>query len=166
IQVAAISSFILSLNQYASGDLVLPFGIWHFACESHIDVKRVYCRFGSIISDTTVRASVNPMTDTSIAGVQTDVRKATEENESDRFNLKIIDNVQEYSPVHKHGFGRDNQLKVGTACMAVRYENCKPGAFNADDHIARVIAQERQTMTVESIFSSIDRMHNHQILGY
>ncbi|KAJ7815078.1 hypothetical protein B0H14DRAFT_2375595 [Mycena olivaceomarginata] len=94
IQVAAISSFILSRNQYASGDLALPLGIWHFACKSHIDVKRVYCRFGSIISDTT---------------------------------------------------------------------DCKPGAFNADDHVARVIAQERQTMTAESIFSSIDWIHNQAV---
>ncbi|KAJ7939688.1 hypothetical protein B0H13DRAFT_2300386 [Mycena leptocephala] len=92
-------------NQYASGDLALPLGIWHFACKSHIDVKRVYCRFGSIISDTTVRTSLNTMTDTSIEALQTDVRKATEEDES----------------------RRDNQLKVGTACTAVCYEDCKPG---------------------------------------
>ncbi|KAJ7793621.1 hypothetical protein B0H14DRAFT_2622662 [Mycena olivaceomarginata] len=141
IQVAAISSFILSRNQYASGDLALPLGIWHFVCKSHIDVKRVYCRFGSIISDTT----------------------ATEEDESRWF--KIIDNVQEqeYSPVYEHGLGRDNQLKVGTACTAVCYEDCKPGAFNADDHVVRVIAQERQTMTAESIFSSIDWTHNQAV---
>ncbi|KAJ7850896.1 hypothetical protein B0H14DRAFT_2161412, partial [Mycena olivaceomarginata] len=93
--------------------------------------------------------------------LQTDVRKATEEDESRWF--KIIDNVQEYSPVYEHGLGRDNQLKVGTACTAVRYEDCKPGAFNADDHVARVIAQERQTMTAESIFSSIDWIHNQAV---
>jgi hypothetical protein len=141
--------------------LALPLGIWHFACKSHIDVKRVYCRFGSIISDTTVRTSLNTMTETSIEGLQTDVRKATEEDESRWF--KIIDNVQEYSPVYEHGLGRDNQLKVGTACTAVRYEDCKPGAFNADDHVARVIAQERQTMTAESIFSSINWTHNQAV---
>ncbi|KAJ7470888.1 hypothetical protein FB451DRAFT_1135186 [Mycena latifolia] len=41
IQVGAISSFIVSRNCYASGDLALPLGIWHFACKSHVDVKRV-----------------------------------------------------------------------------------------------------------------------------
>ncbi|KAJ7321910.1 hypothetical protein DFH08DRAFT_712721 [Mycena albidolilacea] len=160
IQVAAISSFILSRNQYTSGDLALPLGIWHFARKSHIDVKHVYCRFGSIISDTTVRTSLNTMTE-HLLSLLINVRKATEEDESRWF--KIIDNVQEYSPVYEHGLGRDNQLKVGTACTAVCYEDCKPGAFNADDHVARVIAQERQTMTAESIFSSIDWTHNQAV---
>ncbi|KAJ7835742.1 hypothetical protein B0H14DRAFT_3461138 [Mycena olivaceomarginata] len=143
-RVAAISSFILSRNQYASGDLALPLGIWHFVCKSHIDVKRVYCRFGSIISDTTVRTSLNTMTETSIEALQTDVHRRPRR-------------------MNHHGLGRDNQLKVGTACTAVRYEDCKPGAFNADDHVVRVIAQERQTMTAESIFSSIDWTHNQAV---
>ncbi|KAJ6595091.1 hypothetical protein DFH09DRAFT_1412993, partial [Mycena vulgaris] len=82
IQVGAISSFITSRNRFASGDLGLPLGLWLFACQAHIDVKRVLCRFG-------------------------------------------------YSP----------------------------GAFHAADHIARVIKQERQNMTVETIYSSIDWEH-------
>ncbi|KAJ7696918.1 hypothetical protein B0H14DRAFT_2650018, partial [Mycena olivaceomarginata] len=46
IQVGAISSFILSRNQYASGELGLPLGLWLFACQAHVDIQRVFCRFG------------------------------------------------------------------------------------------------------------------------
>jgi hypothetical protein len=47
----------------------------------------------------------------------------------------------------------------GTACKAVRLDDCKPGAFWASDHIARVLKQERQTMTAESLYLSIDWDH-------
>ncbi|THU99818.1 hypothetical protein K435DRAFT_794635 [Dendrothele bispora CBS 962.96] len=43
IQVAAISSFVLARNQYANGYLAIQFGIWHIACQSHVDVKRISC---------------------------------------------------------------------------------------------------------------------------
>ncbi|KAJ6568735.1 hypothetical protein B0H19DRAFT_878253, partial [Mycena capillaripes] len=68
-------------------------------------------------------------------------------------------NVQQYATVYEHGLGRENQLKVGTACTAFKFDDCNPGAFNADDHIARVIKQEQQTMTTESVYRSIDWQH-------
>ncbi|KAJ7807578.1 hypothetical protein B0H13DRAFT_1928946 [Mycena leptocephala] len=40
IQVGAIASFIISRNRYANADLAMALGVWHFACKSHIDVKR------------------------------------------------------------------------------------------------------------------------------
>ncbi|KAF8884726.1 hypothetical protein CPB84DRAFT_1816928 [Gymnopilus junonius] len=42
IQVGAISSFILSHNAYANGDLAMALGIWHFSTKSHVDVKQIY----------------------------------------------------------------------------------------------------------------------------
>ncbi|KAJ7310170.1 hypothetical protein DFH08DRAFT_718892 [Mycena albidolilacea] len=48
LQVTAISLFIPSCNQYASDDLALPLHIWHFVCESHINVKHVYCVSNSL----------------------------------------------------------------------------------------------------------------------
>ncbi|KAJ7135862.1 hypothetical protein C8R44DRAFT_869561 [Mycena epipterygia] len=98
--------------------LALPLvGIWHFACKPHVDVKRIYCRFGSIAS----------------------VRDATAQDEAEWG--KFLDNVQEYSPVYEHGLGPGNQLKVGTACTAFRCHDCKPGAWDANDHIARIVKQ-------------------------
>ncbi|KAJ7815211.1 hypothetical protein B0H13DRAFT_2242621 [Mycena leptocephala] len=157
IQVGALSAFIVSRNPYASGDLALPLGIWHFACKSHVDVKRVYCRFGSTISDSTARKALNSMSAASLANLQHNVRDATARDESEYG--KVLDNVQQFVPVYEHGLGRDNQLKVGIACTAFRYDNAKPGAFNAADHIARVIAAKRQDMTTETVFQSIDWSH-------
>ncbi|KAJ7767792.1 hypothetical protein B0H16DRAFT_1787390, partial [Mycena metata] len=157
IQVGAISSFIVSRNQYAAGDLALPLGIWHFACKSHVDVKRVYSRLGSIVSDSTVRKALNSMTTSDLAELQASVREAAARGEV--IWGQILDNVQEYSPVYEHGLGRENQLKVGTACTAFRYDDCKPGAWRATDHIARVIGWDRDQMTVESINTSIDWGH-------
>ncbi|KAJ6463158.1 hypothetical protein C8R47DRAFT_1225275 [Mycena vitilis] len=157
IQVAALCSFIISRNAYASGDFALPLGIWHFACQSHIDVKRVYCRLGSTVSDSTARKALNSMSAASLADLQADVQEATADDESE--HGKLMDNVQEYSRVYEHGIGRENQLKVGTACTTFRFKKYIRGAFSADDHVGRVIKQERQGMTAESIFQSIDWDH-------
>ncbi|KAJ7765118.1 hypothetical protein B0H14DRAFT_2403154 [Mycena olivaceomarginata] len=162
IQVGAISSFVLSRNRYASGDLALPLALWHFACKSHIDVKRVYCRFGSIVSDSAARNALNTMTDASFAALRDSVAEAAERGEA--VWGKILDNCQQYSPVWEHGIGRDNQLKVGTACTAFRLYDCKPGAFNADDHIARILQEERQNMTTDGLLDSIDWDHVNGVM--
>ncbi|KAF7334057.1 hypothetical protein MVEN_02311300 [Mycena venus] len=157
IQVGAISSFITSRNRYANGDLGLPLGLWHFACQAHIDVKRVLCRFGYSVSESTARNALNTLTNQSLNALQEKVRDATARGEVE-FG-KISDNVQRYEHVFEHGLGKENVLKHGTACTAFGFDDCKPGAFHAADHIARIIKQERQNMTVESIYSSIDWEH-------
>ncbi|KAJ7488649.1 hypothetical protein B0H11DRAFT_1720338, partial [Mycena galericulata] len=150
IQVAALSSFILSRNSYASGDLALPLGIWQFACQSHVDVKRVYCRSGSIVSDSTVRKALKSMSAVDLESLRQKVREAMERGESG--GGKSLDNIQHYEIAHEHGLGGDNRLKVGTACIVFKYNGYQPGAFDAGDHIARVIKQDRQSMTTESVF--------------
>ncbi|KAJ7865740.1 hypothetical protein B0H14DRAFT_3597939, partial [Mycena olivaceomarginata] len=161
IQVGAISSFITSRNRYASGDLGLPLGLWLFACQAHVDVKRVLCRFGYSVSDSTARNALNSLTGADLSALQEQVRDATARGEVD-FG-KISDNVQRYERVFEHGLGKENVLKHGTACTAFGLDNCKPDAFHAADHIARVINQERQSMTVETIYSSIDWEHMDNI---
>ncbi|KAJ7693162.1 hypothetical protein B0H17DRAFT_933197, partial [Mycena rosella] len=81
IQVGAISSFITSRNQYASGDLGLPLGIWLFACQAHVDVERVFCRFGYSVSDSTARAALNTLTDASLNDLKKQVRDAIDRGE-------------------------------------------------------------------------------------
>ncbi|KAJ7310769.1 hypothetical protein DFH08DRAFT_1046027 [Mycena albidolilacea] len=161
IQVGAISSFITSRNRYASGDLGLPLGLWLFACQAHVDVKRVLCRFGYSVSESTARNALNSLTGADLSALQEQVRDATARGEVD-FG-KISDNVQRYERVFEHGLGKENVLKHGTACTAFGLDDCKPGAFHAADHIARVINQERQSMTVETIYSSIDWEHMDNI---
>lgn len=148
---------MLSRNAYASGDLALPLGIWHFACKSHVDVKRVYTRFGSTVSDSTARKALNSTTAASMRELQADVSDAAAKGES--AVGKILDNVQQNSPVYEHGLGRENQLIVGTACTVFYYEDSKPGAWYANDHITRVCDQQRQEMTTENVYESIDWSH-------
>ncbi|KAK6987804.1 hypothetical protein R3P38DRAFT_2574293 [Favolaschia claudopus] len=162
IQVGAISSFLVSRNQYASGDLALPLGIWLFSTQAHVDIKRVFSRLGYAVSDPTARAALNSLTDSDMNTLHASVGDAMERVDADE--AKIIDNIQRYVRVYEHGLGKESELKVGTACTILHLENCKPGAFRADDHIARVIAQDRQKMTTESLYKSIDWAHNDQIL--
>ncbi|KAJ7840472.1 hypothetical protein B0H13DRAFT_2676983 [Mycena leptocephala] len=157
IQVGAISSFITSRNRYASGDLALPLGLWLFARRAHTDIKRIFCRFGHSVSDSTARHALNTLTESSLNNLQAKVRDATARGEVEWG--KVSDNVQRYDKVYEHGLGLQNEPKHGTACTVFRFNDCKPGAFNADDHIARVIKQDRQSMTAESVNRSIDWTH-------
>ncbi|KAJ7697655.1 hypothetical protein B0H17DRAFT_1130259 [Mycena rosella] len=157
IQVGAISSFIASRNRYASGDLALPLGLWLFACQAHVDVKRVFCRFGYSVSDSTARNALNSLTESSLENLRAQVRDAIERGESEQG--QVSDNIQRYDVVYEHGLGMDSVLIHGTACTAFTFDDAEPGAFHAADHIARVVEQQRQTMTAESIFSSINWTH-------
>ncbi|KAJ6549750.1 hypothetical protein B0H19DRAFT_883435, partial [Mycena capillaripes] len=161
IQVGALSSFITSRNRYASGNLGLPLGLWLFACQAHIDVKRVLCRFGYSVSDSTARNALNTLTDATLNALQEKVRDATARGKTEYG--KISDNVQRYERVFEHGLGKENELKHGTACTAFGFDDCEPGAFHAADHIRRIIQQERQNMTVENIYNSIDWDHMDNI---
>ena len=63
----------------------------------------------------------------------------------------MLDNVQEYCPVYEGGILRESILKVGTAGTAIWLDDCNPGAFDLQSHLARVAEKKRTTMTVESI---------------
>ncbi|KAJ7775506.1 hypothetical protein B0H16DRAFT_1757012 [Mycena metata] len=157
IQVGAISAFITARNQYASGDIGLPIGIWLFACQAHVDIKHILCRFGYSVSDSTARRTIRSMTLRSLRDLREKVCAATAREEVEYG--KVSDNCQRYTLVCEHGIGRENELKVGTACTAFRLDDCAPGAFRADDHIRRVVAQERQRMTTEDVYKDINWVH-------
>ncbi|KAJ6511068.1 hypothetical protein C8R45DRAFT_1068877 [Mycena sanguinolenta] len=100
IQVGAISSFIVSRNQYASGELGLPLGIWLFACQAHVDIKRVFCRFGFSVSDSTACNALNLMTESSLNKLRKDVEEVTQQGEVQWG--KVLDNIQRYDRVFEH----------------------------------------------------------------
>lgn len=155
--VGAISSFVLARNRYASGYLAMPLSAFHFACQSHIDVKRTLSRFGSIVGDTTTRANLRSMTESSLKLLKHNVASARTKGEV--ACSIILDNVQQYCLVHEEGIGKENQLKVGTAGTAVYLEDCAAGAFKAQDHIDRVAKKERGEMTIDSLYADIDWTH-------
>ncbi|KAJ7686003.1 hypothetical protein B0H17DRAFT_1204550 [Mycena rosella] len=158
IQVAAIFSFIVSRNRYANGDLAMILGVWHFACKSHIDVKRVYCRLGGSVSDSTARdALVSITTTSSFADLCAKVQDA--EKRKQREHRVLLDNVQQYCDVYEQGIGRQSQLKVGCAGTHVELQDCELGAFDAADYYARVAEQARKTLTVFSLYNDINWEH-------
>ncbi|KAJ6505452.1 hypothetical protein C8R45DRAFT_1181872 [Mycena sanguinolenta] len=161
IQVAAISSFILARNLYATGYIAMLLGIWHFVCKSHVDVKRVYCRFGNAVADMTARAALKSMTDASIEQMRAETRSASSRGETE--HCIILDNVQEYDQVYEQGIGRQSRLKVGTAGTKIKLQRCAPGAFDAQDYHTRVAQMKRKTMTVQSLFDDIDWEHQQSV---
>ncbi|KAJ7162019.1 hypothetical protein C8R46DRAFT_1282301 [Mycena filopes] len=154
IQVGAIASFIISRNRYANGDLAMALGVWHFACKAHIDLKRVYCRFGYAVSDTTAHNALNSMSDAALEGLRAEIAEAMARGE--REGCLLVDNAQEYCEVYEQGIGRQSQLKVGTAGTWVRLYDCAPGAFHAKPYYDKVAQQERREVTTDKIFDDID----------
>ncbi|KAJ7791045.1 hypothetical protein B0H14DRAFT_2396005 [Mycena olivaceomarginata] len=156
-QVGAIASFIFCRNRYANGDMALALGVWLFACQAHVDIKRVFSRFGYCVSDTTTRHALVSMTSGSLAELRVQVITSAERGVMD--GSLILDNVQEYCDIYEQGIGRQSQLKVGTAGTWVQLEDCAPGAFDAKPYYERVALQERKTLTTDLLFGDINWSH-------
>ncbi|KAJ7447560.1 hypothetical protein B0H11DRAFT_1878681 [Mycena galericulata] len=161
IQVGAISSFVLSRNRYANGYLALPLAVWQFACKSHVDEKRVFSRFGLTVHDTTARACLNSLTDSSLAQLRENVAEGIAAGEM-RWQY-VLDNVQQWCRQRDLRLGRQDVLKVGCAATAILLEDCAPGAFDLQDHLDRVMKQERKEMTTESLYDDIDWDYIHEL---
>ncbi|THU75824.1 hypothetical protein K435DRAFT_706323, partial [Dendrothele bispora CBS 962.96] len=92
IQVAAISSFVLARNQYANGFMALQMGIFHVACQSHVDVKRFYCLMAASTHDTTTRRALATVAEHSLGTLRTQVNESADSGQvSHRY---ILDNIQ------------------------------------------------------------------------
>jgi hypothetical protein len=141
--------------------MAMILGIWHFVCKSHVDVKRVYCRFGNAVADPTARTALKSMTAASIEEMQADTRDANDRGETE--HCLLLDNVQEYDQVYEPGLGRQSRLKVGTAGTKVKLQGCAPGAFSAQDYYTRVARKEHKTMTVRSLIDDIDWDHEARV---
>ncbi|KAJ7187587.1 hypothetical protein GGX14DRAFT_580947 [Mycena pura] len=154
IQVGVISSLTLSRNRYASGYLALPLAIWQFACQSHVDEKRVMSRFGLSVHDSTARACLDSLTESSL----TELRKSVADGIAAgtmRWQV-VLDNVQQYCRQRDHRIGRADTLKIGTAATAILLEDCAPDAFDLQDHLDRVMQRERKELTVDTLLADID----------
>ena len=95
----------------------MPMGVFHFAAQSHIDVKRTLSRFGAIVSDTTTRRNLISMTKSSLIKLCTTVAQARTCKEA-AIGI-VLDNIQNYVLVHQDGIGKAPELKVGTAATAI-----------------------------------------------
>ncbi|KAJ7113608.1 hypothetical protein C8R44DRAFT_881891 [Mycena epipterygia] len=161
VQVGAINSLKLSRNRYASGYLALPLAVWQFACKAHVDEKRIFSRFGFTVHDTTASACLDSLTDTSLAKPRESVADGIA-NGTMRWQI-VLDNVQQYCRQRDHRLGREDVLKVGTAATAILLEDCAAGAFDLQDHLDRVMKQERRQMTIDSLYADIDWAYTHEL---
>ncbi|KAJ7661825.1 hypothetical protein B0H17DRAFT_953379, partial [Mycena rosella] len=140
IQVGAISSFIVSRNSYANGDLALPLGIWHFACKSHVDVKRVYCRFGSTVSDSTARKALNSMSEASLTMTVESVYNSIDWDHNRKVsNLHISRVLVDFSPLLSHLrteiSARFRQQPIAKHRIRVYKKKLQPLATNAEREV-------------------------------
>ncbi|KAJ7738991.1 hypothetical protein B0H16DRAFT_1424719 [Mycena metata] len=161
VQVGAISCLTLSRNRYASGYLALPLAVWQFACRTHVDEKRAFSRFGFTVHDTTARACLDSLTDSSMSELRASVAEGIA-NGTMYWQL-VLDNIQEYCRQRDLRLGREDVLKIGTAATAILLEDCAPGAFNLQDHIDRVMLQERRNLTAQSLRADIDWKYVHEL---
>ncbi|THU99509.1 hypothetical protein K435DRAFT_939012 [Dendrothele bispora CBS 962.96] len=157
VQVAAISSFVLARNQYANGYWAMQNGIWHIACQSHVDVRRIDCHKGASVHDTTARRALATIAEDSLEGLRVDMAKSNEEMQmSYRW---VLDNIQQFLKVWEAGIGRDNLLVTGCAGTAIGMQDIAPGAFDLKDHVDRILKHDSAELTVHKLWASIDWNH-------
>ncbi|KAJ7687522.1 hypothetical protein B0H17DRAFT_1136251 [Mycena rosella] len=157
----ALCSLTLSRNRYASGYLALPLAVWQFACKTHVDEKWIFSRFGFTVHDTTARACLDTLTDSSLAKLRGSVAEGIK-NGTMRWQI-ILDNVQQYCRQRDLRLGREDVLKVGTAATEILLEDCAPGAFDLQNHLDLVIKQERRELTIDSLYGDINWAYIHEL---
>ncbi|KAJ6631665.1 hypothetical protein B0H10DRAFT_1772569 [Mycena sp. CBHHK59/15] len=163
VQVGVISSLTLSRNRYASGYLALPLSIWQFACKAHVDEKRIMSRFGFSVHDSTARACLDSLTDSSLSQLRQSVAEGIASGT--KYWQIVLDNVQQYCRQRDHRIGREDVLKIGTAATAILLEDCAPGAFDLQDHLDRVMRRERRQLSVQSLFADIDWEYIQELMA-
>ncbi|THU78559.1 hypothetical protein K435DRAFT_588157, partial [Dendrothele bispora CBS 962.96] len=157
VQVAAISSFCMARNQYSNGYWAMQNGIWHIACQSHVDVKRIDSHKGASVHDTTARTALATIAENSLRKLQDDMQKGTK-HLSMRYRW-VLDNVQQYVKVWEGGIGRDNLLITGCVGTAILMDDVTPGAFDLHDHMNRVLKNESAKLTTQNLWESINWDH-------
>ncbi|KAJ7458253.1 hypothetical protein FB451DRAFT_1406554 [Mycena latifolia] len=129
--------------------------------QNHVDEKRIFSRFGFTVHDSTARACLDSLTDSSLAKLRESVAEGIA-NGTMYWQI-VLDNVQQYCRQRDHRLGRQDVLKVGTAATAILLEDCAPGAFNLQDHLDRVMKQERRELTIDSLYGDIDMGYIHEL---
>ncbi|KAJ8090936.1 hypothetical protein PM082_024860 [Marasmius tenuissimus] len=157
VQFAAISAFVSARNQYANGHFAAVAGIWHIACKSHIDVKRLYSRMGLSIHDTSAREALETLADDALRKLRDEVGFGFREG---RVLLRwVLDNTQRFAEVYKGGAARKNTLICGTACTCIFLDDCDSNAFNLLDYLSRLLKNERANVKTLDLFKSINWSH-------
>ncbi|KAJ7627263.1 hypothetical protein FB45DRAFT_749505 [Roridomyces roridus] len=157
IQAVMISACAMSQNQSANAYLAMPMGMWLFSCKAHNHVKRLLCRIGLASSDTTVRRALISLGNSRIRQLAASTAEALAHRRP--YSRKIIDNIQQYQPVHEAGIGHSSRLEAGTAGTAAILEDFAENAFDYDAYNERVMKNERSTLTVAGLYADLNFEH-------
>ncbi|KAJ8089852.1 hypothetical protein PM082_018428 [Marasmius tenuissimus] len=163
VQVIAISAGLLSRNRYANGFLALQMGVWLFATKAHTDIKRVFCRIGLLLADSTIRQSLNAIGRASIQRVRRLIESSVARDTGDIGYRLLVDNEQQYVRVREEGLCKENELRVGCGATAVKLTDFKPGAFHIAPLLDARIRNSGSTVTVEDIRQDIDTAHLRKV---
>ncbi|KAK7021767.1 hypothetical protein VNI00_017278 [Paramarasmius palmivorus] len=159
--LTSMNPLIVGRNKLANGYLSMPLAVHQFATQAHIDTKRLASRMGLSVSDSTVRKALKSISKSDREQLQESNREHAARDEVGW--CQVMDNIQEYCVENEGGLLRENKLKCGTAATAIKLKGCPPGAFDLDDHINRLIKNERSTLTAHELFMSIDWDHYHNV---
>ncbi|KAL0563870.1 hypothetical protein V5O48_018192, partial [Marasmius crinis-equi] len=163
VQFSAISAFVVARNRFATGHFAAVAGIWHLACKSQIDVKRLACRMGLSIHDRTARNALETLAEDALKELREEVGLGLEAGKV--LVRWVLDNTQRFAEVYEGGAARKSCLICGTACTCIFLEDCDPNAFNLDEYLNRVLKNERTHLTTIGLFNDINWTHIRGIQG-
>ncbi|KAK7028064.1 hypothetical protein VNI00_015015 [Paramarasmius palmivorus] len=154
VQFAAISAFVQARNRFANGYFQMHAGIWHLACKSHTDVKRLHCWLGLSIANNTSREALSTMAETGHNQMRAAVKGALERG---AVVVKItLDNIQGYAPNWEGKIGGSSRFIYGTAGTVQFLEDCADDAFDLEDHLKHVFENKRANLTTTKLYENID----------
>ncbi|THU92216.1 hypothetical protein K435DRAFT_840650 [Dendrothele bispora CBS 962.96] len=76
----------------------------------------------------------------------------------------VLDNLQRQDDLYEGGLLRVKKMKCGTAGTEINIEDGDPNSFRLSDHLQRVVQNLRSTMTLDSLFDSINWPNHHACL--
>ncbi|THU87469.1 hypothetical protein K435DRAFT_681625 [Dendrothele bispora CBS 962.96] len=161
--IVAINSLVVGNNRNVNGYLSLPNAVHHFACQTHTDSKRIASRMGIACHDTTARRFITSMTSKAMKQMQLENIEAASRHTVSK--CYILDNIQRHADVYEGGILRKSKMKVGCSATAIDLEGCPENAWDLEDHLDRIIKNERSSMTVDTLWGSIDWTHHHDSMS-
>ncbi|KAE9385362.1 hypothetical protein BT96DRAFT_949893 [Gymnopus androsaceus JB14] len=150
IQAAAISSFVLSRNQYVNGYMAIHMGIWHIATGSHVDAV-----FMKLLPDKLLR----PWLKHPLKIFELRLGNPEDEKRYQVLYRFVLDNIQEFLRVWEGGIGLENRMICACACTAIGLEDCTKDAFDFVDRFLRILKNEQAGLMVEKLYQSNNWTH-------
>ncbi|THU88270.1 hypothetical protein K435DRAFT_917531 [Dendrothele bispora CBS 962.96] len=161
--VASLNPLIVGQNRNVNGYLSLPMSIHYFSSQAHTELRRLTSRMGLSVHDSTARKSIASMTMKAQTQMQEETLEAAQKGTVSKCYL--VGNCQRYADVYEGGVLRQSKMKVGTFGIECNLEDCPDNAWDAQDHFNRIAENQRASMSVNDLWTSIDWTHRHNSMS-